>query len=214
MKDEDVLTRVRDGFAPLRMSMTEDDVMARGEALRRRGRRGRLAAGGALALALAAGLGVPALTARGSGAPQRTTLAAWTVNQRPGGSIAVTIRELRDLPALQAQLSADGARVAISDTALSLPRGCVAPGSSAQMPAGMITFGAGHQPGGYAFTIRPQLIPGHQELLILVIPGPFRSTPPVTTQNGAVTVHGGPVQGAADPGVFFTLVQDSARCTS
>lgn len=125
MNDHDVLTTVRDGFAPVQMSIPPDDIMTRGRSLRRRRHRGQLIAGGTLALALGAGLSVSALTA-GPPAAQQATLAAWTVQRDPDGAITVTIRELRDLPALQARLGLDGAPVTISDSSLTLPHGCVA----------------------------------------------------------------------------------------
>jgi hypothetical protein len=214
MNDADLLTMVRDGFAPVRMTASAEAIADRGRSLRRRRHGGRLAAGGALALALGAGLSVSALTADGPGAAQQVTLAAWTVSQHSDGSMAVTIRELRDLPALQVRLAADGARVTISDAALSLPHGCVAVRSASQLPDGMLSFGAGHPAGGYVLFVRPSLIPAGQVLRILLIPGPAEPTPPVTVHQGTVTAHGGPVTGMSAPGVFFTLVSDTAQCTS
>lgn len=212
MNDQDVLTTVRDGFAQVQMTTPADAVVTRGQSLRRRRHAGRLAAAGALAGALGAGLTVSALTAS-QPAAQRATLAAWTVSQQPGGTLTVTVRELRDLSALQHRLAADGAAVTISDTTLTLPHGCVAPASASQMPAGMITFSS-RQSGGYVFQLRPSLIPGGQVLRILLIPGPMPATPPVTVANGKPTVHGGPVTGNARLGVFYTLVKNAARCTS
>jgi hypothetical protein len=215
MNDEDLLTTVRDGFAAARMTTPAEAIADRGRSLRRRRHRARQAAvGGVLALALGAGLGVSALTAGAPGAARQVTLAAWTVSQHSDGSIGVTIRELRDLPALQARLAADGARVTISNTSLSLPHGCVAVRSASQLPAGMVSFGPGRPAGGYVLDIRPSLIPAGQVLRILLIPGPFKPTPPVTAHQGTVTVHGGPVSGMTAPGVFFTLVSDTAQCTS
>jgi len=214
MNDEHLLTMVRDGFAPVRMTTSATVIADRGRSLRRRRRGARLAAGGALALALGAGLGVSALTARAPGAAQQVTLAAWTLSRHSDGSIAVTIRELRDLPELQARLAADGARVTISDASLSLPHGCVAVRSASQLQNGMVRYGSGQPAGRYVLVIRPSLIPGGQVLRILLIPGPFKPTPPVTAHGGTVTVHGGPVTGLAAPGVFLTLVSDTARCAS
>lgn len=80
--------------------------------MRRRRRSGALA-GGALAIALGAGLAVPAFSARTAASPEHATLAAWTVDHRPDESIVVTIRELKNLPALQRTLNAAGARVTV-----------------------------------------------------------------------------------------------------
>jgi hypothetical protein len=207
MNDEDVLAAVRDGWAPVQMSTTTEVIVARGRSLRRRKYRGRLAAGGALALALAAGLSVPVIT---HGAPQQATLEAWTVNQHPDGSIAVTIRELRDLPALQARLAADGARVTVSDATITLPQGCVAPQPPAQMSPGIVTFNSSS--GGYFFLIQPSQIPSDRVLLIVLSPG---SAEMVTSQNGMLTIHGAPdVKDVADGSEFLTLIRDSAQCIS
>ena len=97
MNDDDLMTAVRAEFAPVRMTVAADTIMARGRGMRRL-RRGRIAAG-ALAVALGAGLGIPALTSAGTS--NRVTLTAWTVDKQPDGAIKVTIRDLRDLPALQ-----------------------------------------------------------------------------------------------------------------
>jgi hypothetical protein len=213
MNDHDVLTTVRDGFAPVQMTIPANDIMTRGRSLRRRQHRGHFVTGGALALALGTGLGVSALTA-GSPAAQRATLATWTVQRDPGGAITVTIRELRDLPALQAQLDLDGAPVAISDTSLTLPHGCVVQTSAPQMLQEIVSFRTSQMASGFAFTFRPSLIPSGQQLQILLIPGPRGLTPPVTAGNGKVTVHGGPVTSNATPGIFITLVKATPQCAS
>lgn len=112
MDDNELMTAVRERFDPVRMRTPAETIAARGRRLRHR--RGALA-GGALAVALAAGLAVPALTAGTAASPEHATLAAWTVDHRPDGAIAVTIRELRDLPALQRAINAAGARVTITE---------------------------------------------------------------------------------------------------
>jgi hypothetical protein len=111
MNDNELMTTVRERFDPMRMHIPAETIVARGRSLRRR--RGA-AVGGALAVALGAGLAVPALTA-GTASPEHATLAAWTVDNHHDDSIAVTIRELRDLPALQRALHAAGARVTITE---------------------------------------------------------------------------------------------------
>jgi len=213
MNDQDLLTTVRDGFEPVQMTIPADDIMTRGRSLRRRRRRGQVVAGGALAVALGAGLGVSALTA-GSPAAQQATLTAWTVQRSPDGAITVTIRELRDLPALQARLVLDGAPVTISDTSLTLPHGCVAQTSVPLMLQNIVGFSAIRTATGVAFTLRPARIPQGQQLQILLIPGPRLRTPPVTVANGKVTVHGGPVTSNARPGIFITLVKATPPCAS
>ena len=117
MNDDDLMTAVREEFAPVRMDVAADTIMARGRAARRL-RRSRVAAG-VLAVGLGAGLGIPALMS--GNATGGATLAAWTVARQTDGSVTVTIREMRNLPALQAKLAADGARLPRSGAGL-LPR--------------------------------------------------------------------------------------------
>jgi hypothetical protein len=112
MDDNELMTAVRERFDPVRMRIPAETITARGRSLQFR-RRGALA-GGALAIALGAGLAVPALTAGTAGSAEHATLAAWTVDHRSDGAIAVTIRELRDLPALQRAINTAGARVTIT----------------------------------------------------------------------------------------------------
>ena len=209
MNDEDVLTRYRDGFRPLRMSTTADDIIGRGRVLRRRERGGRLAAGGAaLTIALGAALGVPALTTSPSSAPAHATLTAWTVSRPDAGSITVSVRELRDLGALQSRLAADGARVTIGDTRLTLPPGCVLPPTS-----GLLSYHSGRLGQDIVFTIHSARIPGGQVLRILLTPNASRSTPPVTEHDGTA-IASGAVTGTTTPGFFFTTVRNSTACTS
>lgn len=111
MNDDEMLTAVRDRFAPVRMDRPAAAIMKRGSALRHR-RHGRLAAG-ALAVSLGAGFAVPALTAgsagpapgAGSAASQQATLAAWTVQKHRDGSVIVTIRRPQNLAALERELA-------------------------------------------------------------------------------------------------------------
>jgi hypothetical protein len=119
MNDNDLMTAVRAEFAPVRMNVAADTIMARGRAARRL-RHSRVAAG-ALAVAFGAGLGIPALTS--GGGTGGAALTAWTVSRQTDGSVTVTIREMQDLPALQAKLADDGARVVIGHGAMTPPPG-------------------------------------------------------------------------------------------
>jgi hypothetical protein len=69
-------------------------------------------------------------------APAPARLAAWTVQRVPGGTIRVTIRELRDAAGLQAQLRADRVPANVmflrhsftpTTSASAIPRACRAP---------------------------------------------------------------------------------------
>jgi hypothetical protein len=114
MNDDDLMTAVRDRFAPVLMDIPAAEIIKRGRVLRRRRHGGKLAAG-ALAVSLGAGLAVPALTAGGAAPPQQATLAAWTIQQHPDGTIAVTIRRPENLAALQRKLAALGVLVTFVD---------------------------------------------------------------------------------------------------
>ena len=109
MNDDNVLTAVREGFAPVRMETPAKAIMARGVMMRRRRNGGRLTAG-AMAAALGAGLGVSAFAHGGTA--QDATLAAWTVQQRPDGTVLVTVRKLDDMAALRARLAPYGVSIA------------------------------------------------------------------------------------------------------
>jgi len=109
MNDDDVLTAVREGFAPVRMETPAKAIMARGVMMRRRRNGGRLTAG-ALAAAVGAGLSVSAFAHGGTA--QDATLAAWTVQQRPDGTVLVTVRKLDDMAALRARLAPYGVSIA------------------------------------------------------------------------------------------------------
>lgn len=208
MNDDELMTAVRADFAPVRMSVPADEIMARGSAARRL-RHGQVAAG-ALAVALGVGLGVPALTSGGTapgtasgGTASGATLTAWTVARQPDGAINVTIRELQDLPALQAKLTEDGARVAVGSastatgagpTSVRPLAGCqVGPTNPAPLPASAIFHSTQK---GYHFTIQPTKIPAGDMVRIAV------------TTGGAGGLPGRP----ALPGIFALLVHDSPRC--
>jgi hypothetical protein len=129
MNDDDLLTAVRGRFDSVRMDTPAAAIMARGRALRRHRSSGRLAAG-ALAVSLGAGLAVPVLTAGApgpagtGGSPHHATLAAWTVQEHPDGSIAVTIRRPENLGALRLKLAKLGVTVIFADEPAKLAHGC------------------------------------------------------------------------------------------
>jgi hypothetical protein len=221
MDDNELITAVRDRFDPVRMRTRTETVLARGRSLRRRRRAG--VAGGVLAIALGAGLAVPALTAA---SPEHVTLAAWTVDQRPDDSIAVSIRELRDLPALQRVLKADGVLVTITQTKTfpeGQPKACPVREWSAF--SGVRFEGTGR----YFFVLHPaKFLPG-TVLKITVIPGirqpagAPRAIPLVP--SGAGARRGSPrfqpapagigyAYPGATPSVMFTPVRDVPSCLS
>jgi hypothetical protein len=97
MSDESLYILVRTEFEPVRLPHGLDEVTARGREVRRRR---RVAGTVALAVILAAGLGLalpahrplPAHQPAKSQAPMQ--LAAWSVDPRPDGTVVLTIRQL------------------------------------------------------------------------------------------------------------------------
>jgi|SRR5581483_1430182 len=233
MDDNELMTAVRERFVPVRMRTSAETIAARGRRLRHR-RRGALA-GGTLAVALAAGLAVPALTAGTAASPEHATLAAWTVDHRSDGAVAVTIRELRDLPALQRAINAAGARVTIT-AQNRFPDGekkaCEVREQSAY--SGVEFEGIA---GKYFFILHPgKFLPGTL-LEITVIPGikqpPGAPSPapltraasaPAAMPSGAIARNGkqdspapagiGYAYAGDTPGVMFTPVRDVPSCVS
>jgi hypothetical protein len=87
----------------------------------RRWRRGPwLAAAAAATAAAAITAAAISAAAPGPAGPASVSLAAWSAHVDAGGVVTVTVRELRDLPALQATLRADGVR---ADVYLRFPDG-------------------------------------------------------------------------------------------
>ena len=109
MNDSDLMSEVRGRFAPVRMETPAKAIMARGTMMRRRRNSGRLTAG-AMAAALGAGLGASAFAHGGTA--QDAALAAWTVQQRPDGTVLLTVRKLDDMAALRARLAPYGVSIA------------------------------------------------------------------------------------------------------
>jgi len=142
MNDQDVITAVRETFDGVRMSTPLDAVSRRGRALRARRRGSGLAAGavaaGGLAVTVTSLLpATSAVTATGTqhkpgkltvhtpgGSAVSATLDAWTVTRRPGGAIAVTIRNLRDPAGLQRALRANGVPARVTYPRAHIPAAC------------------------------------------------------------------------------------------
>ena len=152
---------------------------------------------GTAGIAACAALAVAALLPGGTGNDAGTVrLAAWTVQRDPGGTIKITISELRDAAGLQATLRADGvpANVVFSQTPFegttstsAIPPSCAAPQMSDKdnaMLQQQITpsFGAPTTlgPDGVALTINPSAFPPGIGLYIKA----FAASP--GTENGPV----------------------------
>jgi hypothetical protein len=143
VNDLDLKAIVRDGLAAVRLEVPPEAVLARGQAIKTRRRSVLAGAAAVVAAAVAAGglavagPGRPAAEASGqtgarsavsraaSTQPQPSrpaTVTAWTVTHS-GRWLRVTIRQLADLPGLQATLRADGARVVVTGS-LAWPSAC------------------------------------------------------------------------------------------
>lgn len=119
MMDQETITAVREAFSGAQPDTPTEQVMARGQVLRRRQ---RSVAGGALAVVTAVAITVTALIAGQSGAARvagrspgpRLQLTAWTVTKEPHQIFSIEFRQLADLTSLNAALRADGARTVVS----------------------------------------------------------------------------------------------------
>ena len=207
MNDDHTLTVIKDRLAEVRDSLGEvypripaSEIVARA---RRSHVRRRLIPGlaGVLALAVAAALAVTTLAPashQASGHP-RVQLAAWTVVTQPGGTVSVTIRELRDPAGLQSRLRADGVPATVTFLSQLNPACHPWPGAAME---GM------HTPAGN--TLFNKVFPPH--------PGP----PGVVVIRPSALPRDGGVQLAASfggpgPRAYITigagLVQASPECT-
>jgi hypothetical protein len=108
MNDNDLITTVRESFTGVHSITPVEQIVDRGRRLRARRRIPRLAAGLAVTAGAAATVTALLPASHQVTAVRPAQLAAWTVQRDPGGTIKVTIRELRDAAGLQARLRADG----------------------------------------------------------------------------------------------------------
>ncbi len=198
---KDRLAEVRDSLGEAHPSIPAGEIIAR--ARRRRVRR-RLIPGmtGVLALAAGAAVAVTALLPASHPASHRPGfhLTAWTVVKQPGGTIKVTIHELRDPAGVQRRLRADG----VPATVTFVPQ---------QNPACRPWPGAGvtgrHTPAGNAlFSKVFPAHPGPPSGVIVIRPSALPSGGGVQLEAG---FHG------HRPGAYIEigagLVQASQRCT-
>ena len=114
MNDDHLITAVKESVADVHMDIPAAQIMNRSRAIRAR-RRIPVLAGG-LAVVAGAALAVTTLlpTSHQPGRPAIAQLAAWTVAKQAGGSIRITIHELRDPGGLQRTLRADGVPASVT----------------------------------------------------------------------------------------------------
>jgi hypothetical protein len=176
MNDNDMITRdliatVREPFAGVRMGAPVDAVVTRGQAIRRR-RRVQAITGAAAAVAAAAVLA--AVAALPSGRLAAVNLTAWTVITEPTGTVAVTIRDLRDPAGLQRALRAHG----VPATVRFDPPGSSMPSCITSVPSRLATIesrvfvqppAASH--GRYLLFIDPAAVPRTDKIAIDAVRG-------------------------------------------
>jgi hypothetical protein len=194
MNDDELLTVVRDSFAGLRSRTPVEQIVSRARAVRARRRIPSLAVG--LALLAAVVLAVATLIQASHHPTAR--LAAWTVVKKADGSIAVTIRELRDPAGLQRRLRADGVPASVR----------FFPSRGQQNPCQAY-------PGSQALqhTVVQDLHPGHlqkQTIFLVVHPAALPTGAGVGLQ---VTSGAGYAHGPGDHRLGVALVKASPRCT-
>jgi hypothetical protein len=114
MNDNQLITVVRESFTGVHTTTPVEQIVSRGRAMRARRRIPALA--GAVAVVAGAALAVSTLLPGShQPSPQPTAqLAAWTVTKQAGGTIRVTIHELRNPAGLQSKLRADGVPASVT----------------------------------------------------------------------------------------------------
>lgn len=170
MLDEYAISAIRQSFASVQMRTPVDALFSRGNAVRQRRRipaaslATLVACGGVL---IGLGYGPSGAThdrkpstATASSLP-KITLQAWTVKRAAGGIVSVTIREMTDIPGLQAALQADGVPAIVTDS-LAIPPGCTS-FEAGQYKMGEVVTTANPSglpsEGGVELLIRPALVP-------------------------------------------------------
>lgn len=145
MNDDQLTTAVQQSVSGLHMSVPAEDIISRAATIRTR----RKIPAAAAALTAAAGTALAVTTLAAPGHPAPAQLTAWTVAKKPGGSVQVTIRDLRDLAGLQRRLRADGVPATVRfdsnpPTRSQLPRPCL----NYPMPTRHLHDQGGHLAGG------------------------------------------------------------------
>jgi len=167
MKDDDLITVVRDSVADVHVVTPVAQIISRGRAARARRRVPAVAA----AISVAAGTALAVATLLPSGHPESrpasARLADWTVAKRANGDIDVTINQLHNPAGLQSALRADGLPVNVSFYNQS-------PGAACQFdPINANALNAVLQPGAdlsnsSTFVFRPSALPAGAGLAIFL----------------------------------------------
>src|ERR1700722_5218222 len=108
MMDQDTVTAIRESFSVAQLAAPAEQVMKRGQRLRRRR---QSLAGGVVAGVVAGAITVAALQIGPPPAvrpgPGRVQLTAWTLTREPHRIFKIEFRQLADLGSLNAALRAD-----------------------------------------------------------------------------------------------------------
>ena len=143
-------------------------------------------------------------------------LAAWTVARQSDGAVAVTIRQLQDVPGLQQQLNADGVPAVVYNDLTQVP-GCLDVNDVDLLGTIISSVDTPTAADADYFVIQPAAIPAGTTLQIDVMP--YGSNPPdigVGQTFPAGTAIGGgfgyvsPVLDA--PSISLSLVYTSGSC--
>jgi hypothetical protein len=212
MNDNDLLTAVKEDFAAVRMDVPSQVIMRAGTSRRRR----RRAQGLATIALTAAGLGLAIATLTPGVSAGNARLAAWTVTRQPDGAVAVTIRQLQDIPGLQQQLNADGVPTVVYDDVTPVP-GCLDVQDTSLLGA-MVSLApdAGREVDADYFVIHPAAIPAGTTVHIDVMP-PGSNPPDIGVgqafPSGTAIAVGFGLKPAPDaPSIFLSLVYTSGSC--
>ncbi len=203
MSDSDLIPAVKDPFARIDMTTRLDSVVARGQALRRRRSAAAAAvAAGAAGIALAAAV-LAAGVGPATSTPTRVSLAAWTVTREPGGTVAVTIRNLNNPNGLVRKLRQDGVRANFNGIPATTRAGhirwaCLKPTTKNPAIRHALTVQTSSNPHLAAFLLHPSAIPARDTLTIYWAAYSPTGFPPGTKQSagGGILVpnpsHSGP----------------------
>lgn len=168
--DDDLHSRLRSEFAPVRMRLDVDGISARGRSLRRRRRVVTAACAGLVAATLL--LGLP-------GTQPRMDLAAWSVEPEPDGTVVLTIRQLADADRLSATLRQAGVPALVEFKQLKPGEsgGCAENGRPWTPVDGVLGLGRAAGPGPGRMTIHPSRMPPGTTLHIVIFQMPSLSDP-------------------------------------
>ena len=208
MTDDDLLETVRSELAEVRLGAPVQDVLARGNALRRQRRMLPAVGAGAGVAVAAAGL---TLGLGAAGAPPiapHASLDAWTITKLPNKTVSLTIRDAAKTRHDPLRLSRALAAVGISAIVRTRPPECglrLSPYPPQEKPDSTTS----PAPNEIVIRIKPRAIPKGTRVAI-VLPATVRPYVRPATVHPA-RVHGRPVRSVASKPYVY-LVRPFSRC--